>query len=199
MQLSVHFLISCFCDFVTVHYWHCWTWRKWWKIAASRSAIPIVTDEEKIRAKFGGILSERQKRPVGKSRWMNETYIKVLRRLEISLSCCWQERPDHRLMLTTHRGKKAALRFFKKVIRQHALPNKVTIDKRGVNTAAIKALKEKTGQEIESRQIKYLNNRVEQDHWKSNGSSDRWWSLNPFARPRSPGKASNPCTGSRKA
>jgi hypothetical protein len=30
----------------------------------------------KIRAKFGGILSERQKRPVGKSRRMNETYIK---------------------------------------------------------------------------------------------------------------------------
>ena len=67
-------------------------------------------------------------------------------------------------MLTTHRGKKAAQRFFKKVIRQHGLPNKVTIDKSGANTAAIKALKEKTGQEIESRQIKYLNNRVEQDH-----------------------------------
>ncbi|HEY5138948.1 MAG TPA: DDE-type integrase/transposase/recombinase, partial [Methylococcales bacterium] len=34
----------------------------------------------------------------------------------------------------------------------------------GANTAAIKALKEETGQEIEIRQIKYLNNLVEQDH-----------------------------------
>jgi transposase-like protein len=30
--------------------------------------------------------------------------------------------------------------------------------------AAIEALKEKTGQEIEMRQIKYLNNIVEQEH-----------------------------------
>jgi transposase-like protein len=67
-------------------------------------------------------------------------------------------------MLTTHRGKKAALRFFKKVIRQHGLPDKVTIDKSGAKTAVIKAVKEETSQESKSRQIKYLNNRVEQDH-----------------------------------
>jgi len=38
------------------------------------------------------------------------------------------------------------------------------IDKSDANTAAIKAFKEETGQEIKSRQIKYLDNRVEQDH-----------------------------------
>jgi putative transposase len=32
------------------------------------------------------------------------------------------------------------------------------------NTAAMEALNEGIGQEIEIRQIKYLNNRVEQDH-----------------------------------
>ncbi len=67
-------------------------------------------------------------------------------------------------LLTAHRDKKAALRFFKKAVRQHGLPDKVTIDKSGSNTAAIEALKEETGQKIEIRQIKYLNNLVEQDH-----------------------------------
>ena len=41
---------------------------------------------------------------------------------------------------------------------------KCWIDKSGANTAAIEALKEGAGQAIEIRQIKYLNNLVEQDH-----------------------------------
>ncbi len=56
-----------------------------------------------------------------------------------------------------HQDKKAALRFFKKAVRQHGLPDKVMIDKSGANPAAIK---EETGQEIEIRQIKYLNNLI---------------------------------------
>ena len=67
-------------------------------------------------------------------------------------------------LLTARRDKKAALRFFKKAVRQHGLPEKVTIDKSGANTAAIEALIEETGAEIEIRQVKYLNNVVEQDH-----------------------------------
>ncbi len=67
-------------------------------------------------------------------------------------------------LLTAHRDKKAALRFFKKAVGQHGLPEKITIDKSGANAAAIEALKEETSQEIEMRQIKYLNNIVEQDH-----------------------------------
>ena len=57
------------------------------------------------------------------------------------------------------RDKKSALHFFKKAVRQHGLPDKVTIDKSGANTAAIKALKEEPGQEVKIRQIKYLNNK----------------------------------------
>jgi putative transposase len=69
------------------------------------------------------------------------------------------------LLLTAHRHKKAALRFFKKAVGQHGFPSKViTIDKSGANTAALEALKEATGQAIEIRQIEYLNNLVEQDH-----------------------------------
>jgi putative transposase len=67
-------------------------------------------------------------------------------------------------LLTAHRDKKAALRFFRKALRQHGLPEKVTIDKSGANTAALEALQEETGATIEIRQNKYLNNSVEQDH-----------------------------------
>ena len=67
-------------------------------------------------------------------------------------------------LLTVHRDKKAAKRFLRKAIGQHGLPGKITIDKSGANTAAIEALVEETDHEIEIRQIKYLNNLVEQDH-----------------------------------
>lgn len=51
--------------------------------------------------------------------------------------------------------------IFKKAVRQRGLPDKVTINKSGTNTAALEALIEKIGQAIEIRQIKYLNNLIE--------------------------------------
>ena len=73
-------------------------------------------------------------------------------------------------MLTAKRARKAALRFLRKAIDQFGLPEKITIDKSGANTAAIDDYN--TGHEtgIELRvaglgpQAKYLNNIVEQDH-----------------------------------
>jgi putative transposase len=67
-------------------------------------------------------------------------------------------------LLTVHRNKKAALRFFKKAVRQHGPPEKVTVDKSGTNTTALEALKQETGATIDIRPSKYLNNLVEQDH-----------------------------------
>jgi putative transposase len=46
----------------------------------------------------------------------------------------------------------------------HGLPEKITIDKSGANTAAIRSVNQDTGLDIELRQSKYLNNIVEQDH-----------------------------------
>jgi putative transposase len=65
-------------------------------------------------------------------------------------------------VLTACRDKQAAPCFFRKAVRQHGFPDKVTIDKSGANTAALEALQEETGQSIEIRQSKYLNNLVEQ-------------------------------------
>jgi putative transposase len=40
-------------------------------------------------------------------------------------------------LLTAKRDRKAALRFLRKAIGRHGVPEKITIDKSGANTAAI--------------------------------------------------------------
>lgn len=67
-------------------------------------------------------------------------------------------------LLTARRDLAAARRFLERVIGQHGLPDKITIDKSGANTVAIHNIQADTGAPIELRQVKYLNNLVEQDH-----------------------------------
>jgi putative transposase len=105
-----------------------------------------------------------KKRAVGSSWRMDETYIKVKGAWKYLYRAVDKEGQTLDFLLTAQRDKQAALRFFKKAVRHHGLPEKITIDKSGANTAAIEALMEETGQEIEIRQIQYLNNLVEQDH-----------------------------------
>ena len=54
--------------------------------------------------------------------------------------------------------------FLERAIDLHGVPEKIAIDKSGANTAAIKSIQTDSGAGIEVRQIKYLNNIVEQDH-----------------------------------
>lgn len=69
-------------------------------------------------------------------------------------------------MLSKNRDKKAAKRFFIKAIGYSAKPEKMTIDKSGSNNAALQSINKgfNKSDKIEIRQIKYLNNIVEQDH-----------------------------------
>jgi putative transposase len=67
-------------------------------------------------------------------------------------------------LLTAKRDRKAALRFLRKAIGQHGRPETITIDKSGANAAAIESYNEEQEADIEIRQIKFLNNIVEQDH-----------------------------------
>jgi transposase-like protein len=62
------------------------------------------------------------------------------------------------------RDKEGALRFFKKAIRRNGLPETITIDGSDANEAAIKSYNEELGTAISIRQVKSLNNIVEQDH-----------------------------------
>ena len=105
-----------------------------------------------------------KKRPLGSGWRVDETYIKVKGQWKYLYRAVDREGQTIDFLLTAHRDKKAALRFLKKAVRHHDLPEKITIDQSGANTAAIEALVEETGQKIEIRQNKYLNNLVEQDH-----------------------------------
>jgi len=72
-------------------------------------------------------------------------------------------------MLSEHRDEEAATRFFKQAIDNNGLPNRVVIDKSGANEAGLQnmnILLFLVGWVylIEILQVKYLNNRVEQDH-----------------------------------
>ena len=67
-------------------------------------------------------------------------------------------------LLTARRDVVAARRFFERAIRLHDVPQKITIDKSGENTAALRGLMVDSGLTIELRQSKYLNRVAEQDH-----------------------------------
>jgi transposase-like protein len=67
-------------------------------------------------------------------------------------------------LLTAKRDLAAARRFLERAIGRHGLPDKITINKSGANTAAVHSILADTGAPIELRQVKYLNNIVEQDH-----------------------------------
>src|SRR3989449_1542021 len=67
-------------------------------------------------------------------------------------------------LLTRHRDERAAKRFLTKAIHRHGVLEKITIDGSAANEAAIKSYNEEHGTAIVIRQVKYLNNVVEQDH-----------------------------------
>ena len=56
------------------------------------------------------------------------------------------------------------MRFLSKAAGQHGTPAKITIDKSSASTAAIESYNAEHDTEVEIRQVKYLNNVVEQDH-----------------------------------
>ena len=67
-------------------------------------------------------------------------------------------------LLTAKRDRMAALRFLRKALGQDGKPEKITIDKSGANAAAIEGYNAEHKAGIEIRQVKYLDNIVEQDH-----------------------------------
>src|SRR5215831_1541228 len=106
----------------------------------------------------------RRKRPVWVSWRMDETYIKVKGQWRYLYRAVDKQGQTIDFLLTEHRDTEAALRFLKKAIRRHGVPEKITIDGSDANEAAIKSYNEAHGTAIIIRQVKYLNNIVEQDH-----------------------------------
>jgi transposase-like protein len=106
----------------------------------------------------------RRKRPVWVSWRMDETYIKIKGQWYYLYRAVDKTGQTIDFLLTEHRDEQAAKRFLTKAIRRHGVPEKITIDGSAANEAAIKSYNAEHGTTIEIRQIKYLNNIVEQDH-----------------------------------
>ena len=105
-----------------------------------------------------------RKRPVGGSWRMDETYIKVHGKWKYLYRAVDRDGDTVDFLLTSRRDEAAARRFLERAIDRHGEPKKITIDKSGANTAAIKGYNTEYDANIEMRQCKYLNNIVEQDH-----------------------------------
>lgn len=106
----------------------------------------------------------RRKRPVWVSWRMDETYIKVKGEWRYLYRAVDKQGQTIDFLLTEDRDKAAALRFLKKAIRRNGVPETITIDGSDANEAAIKSYNQEYGTAIAIRQVKYLNNIVEQDH-----------------------------------
>ena len=99
---------------------------------------------------------------------VDETYIKVKKRDYYLYWAVDSEGNTLDFMLSAKRDAQAAQRFFRKVLKApHTVaPRVITVDKNKAYPAAIQALKtdEVLPQTTTTRQCKYLNNIVEQDH-----------------------------------
>jgi putative transposase len=115
------------------------------------------------------------KRQVGSSWRMDETYIKVKKQwVWVSLyRAVDKEGNTIDFMLSEKRDEPAAYAFFAKAIGSNGTPEKVTMDKSGANKAGIDSINLQLALlfmfgglflQLTVRQVKYLNNIVEQDH-----------------------------------
>ena len=102
--------------------------------------------------------------PVSNSWRLDETYVRIKGKWKYLYRAVDKTGATVDFLLTAKRDRKAALRFLRKASGHHGIPTKITIDKSGANTAAIESYNANHGAQIEIRQVKYLNNIVEQDH-----------------------------------
>jgi putative transposase len=106
----------------------------------------------------------RRKRPVRVSWRMDETSLKVKGEWRYLYRAVDKQGQTIDFLLTEQRDQEAALCFLTKAIRRHGVPETITIGGSEANEAAIKGYNEEHGTHIFIRQVKSLNNVVEQDH-----------------------------------
>src|SRR5258705_5554574 len=106
----------------------------------------------------------KRKRPVGASWRMDETYVKLKGKWKYFYRAVDKAGNTIDFLFRAKRDKAAARRFFEKAIGQNGSPETVTIDKSGSNLAALHAVNAERETPIKIRQVKYLNNVVEQNH-----------------------------------
>ena len=107
-------------------------------------------------------------KPTNDSWKVDETYIKVKGKWKYLYRAVDSEGKTLDFLLSAKRDRKAAKRFFKKALksRHNQQPRVINLDKNAAYPTAFKELKQEKVLDKKSkiRQIKYLNNLVEQDH-----------------------------------
>jgi putative transposase len=116
-----------------------------------------------------------RRRSVGSAWRVDETYIKVGGQWKYLYRAVDRLGQTVDFVLTAHRDEAAARRFFQRAIDRHDVPEKITIDKSGANTAAVHGLVADSGVAIELRQSKYLNNLIEVRHEVACGSCSHFF------------------------
>jgi putative transposase len=106
----------------------------------------------------------RRKQPVWLSWRLDETYLRVKGEWCYLYRAVDKHGQTIDFLLTEQRDEEAALHFLEKAIRRNGLPKMITIDGSEANAAAIKSYNRAYGTAIIIRQVKYLNNIIEQDH-----------------------------------
>jgi putative transposase len=106
----------------------------------------------------------RRKRPVWMSWRMDETYIRVRGHWHYLYRAVDKAGQTIDFLLTPQSDCSAAKRFLTRAIRRHGVPETITIDGSEANAAAIRSYNGAHGTAIVIRQVRYLNNVVEQDH-----------------------------------
>ena len=106
----------------------------------------------------------KHKRPVGGSWRIDETYIKVKGIWKYLYRAVDKEGKTADFLLTARRDKAAGLQFFEKAMKANGIPEKVAMDKSSANKAAMDEINARGESQVVIRQVKYLNNLVEQDY-----------------------------------
>ena len=109
-------------------------------------------------------MAREHKRPVGGNWRMDETYIKVKGVWKYLYRAVDKQGKTVDFLLTEKRDMAAAKRFFDKAMGANGDPDKVAMDKSAANKSAMDAINAGRALPILVRQVKYLNNIVEQDH-----------------------------------
>ena len=120
-----------------------------------RWVIKFTPEVEKV--------TRENKRPVGKSWRLDETYIKVKGQWKYLYRAVDKGGNTVDYILTAKRDRKAAKRFLCKAVGSDNKPIKINIDISDTNTSAINDYND-YGSDIENRMNKHLNNIVEHEH-----------------------------------
>src|ERR687889_397879 len=94
---------------------------------------------------------------------MDETYVRIKGQSAYLYRAVDKEGHTIDFLLTPHRDRAAAEAFLHKAIRTQGLPEKITIDQSGSNTAALRRDNKTHKAAIGMRHSQYLSNLVEQD------------------------------------